>query len=247
MKKLLRVASFVFASTLFSSAATAGWMWVVGALATTAGAVAVGFGATAPVGYVAIVAEVTCFVGDGVLSENPGFPNPFASSSANGALAMANGSEAFTKPLAFFPVPEGQYAPAYVAMNELIGATNILVATRSSGTPEDLAIAAIAYFVAMDNLRTTSSNIGLGSFEFQSAQLIAAQQDVAANGVPEIERAWLVESGFSTAFIEEFAQEHGAVPLANLPETITLDDILHEATEASFDAAVTICFAVTME
>ena len=99
----------------------------------------------------------------------------------------------------------------------------------------------------MENLKTTSSNLGLGSFEFQSAQLIAAQQDVVANGVPEIERAWLVESGFSTAFIEEFAQEHGTVSLANFQGTITLNDILHEATEASFDAVLMICFEVTME
>jgi len=175
------------------------------------------------------------------------FSRGSAVSSASGALAMANGSEAFTTPLVFFAVPEGQYAPAYVAMNELIGATNNLVTTRSSGTPEDLAMAAIDYFVGMDNLKTTSSNLGLGSFEFQFAQLIAAQQDVVANGVPEIERAWLVESGFSTAFIEEFAQEHGAVSLANLQGTITLNDILHEATEASFDAALMICFEVTME
>jgi hypothetical protein len=247
MKKLLRVASFVCAFTMLSSAATAGWIWVVGVLATAGGAVAVGLGASAPVGYVAIVAEVACFVGDGALSQNPGLPNPFASTSGNGALAMANGSEIFTTPLALFDVPEGQYAPAFVAMNQLIDATNNLVTARSSGTPEDLALASIDYAIAMDNLRSTSSDLGLGAFEFQSSQLIAAQQDIVAHGVPEIEYDWLVESGFSTAFIEEFAQEHGAVSLANLPAVVTLNDILHEATQASFDAAIEVCFEIILE
>jgi hypothetical protein len=212
----------------------ASWLSWAGAALTGAGIVAAFFPPKGTVvGGVLCVGQVVCVAADVVITL-AGRPRrqPAAAAGNQPAALLPAGIEFLNANFQHLPLQGDDTDELVVAANDLIDATNTLLADARNGASDDVIDIDLAVMsMAMSAVADEFEALDFDDLQFTEADFAQLRQEYAQNGLPQFEVQFLVDAGLSQSLIQAFGDYMGQTELELSGPSVSISELLREAAE----------------